>query len=276
MEEPELMSTEDLLALPAAAADYRLPYGNDPYQFGDLYMPKTPHVHPLVIVIHGGCWSAEYDLTHLSGFCAALAQQGVAVWSLEYRRVGNDGGGWPGTFMDVARGADFVRQLAARSMLDLSRVVAVGHSAGGHLALWLAVRRLLTAASELYMLDPLVLRGVVALAGIPDLRRAYKEGVCDDAVRYLLGGRPSEAAQRYEDGSPSSYLPLGVPLRLIHGARDVVVPLEYVRPFAEAAAEAGDDVTFETLPDAGHYELITPRGSAWETVLATIQTLIQA
>lgn len=275
MSEKNLMTREDMLALPVVEADYRLPYGEDPNQFGDLYMPETNELHPLVILIHGGCWSSRHDLTYLSSFCSALAQEGIAVWSLEYRRVGNVGGGWPGTFMDVADGADFVRQLAARSMLDLSRVLAVGHSAGGHLALWLAARRLLTAASQLYMLDPLVLRGVVALAGIPDLKRALKQQICDDAAFYLMGGKPDEVSDRYHDGSPSEYVPLGIPLRLINGEQDEVVPVEYVRPFVEASEEAGDDIHFDVIPDAGHYELITPESAAWPVVLKHIQSLLQ-
>jgi len=134
------VSFQEVLALPATPANARIAYGSAPTQFGELWVPPGPGPHPVAVVIHGGCWSAEYGEAHIRPVCAALARAGVAAWCLEYRRVGDEGGGWPGTFEDVARGADHLRAIAPAHGLDLQRVVAVGHSAGGHLALWLAGR----------------------------------------------------------------------------------------------------------------------------------------
>jgi acetyl esterase/lipase len=172
---------EDYLKLPAVAADHRLAYGQAVDQFGDLYLPSTPGPHPVAVLLHGGCWQAKYDLQPLGNLCHALRAGGLAVWSLEYRRLGA-GGGWPTTFQDVAAGSDFLRNLAPRFALDLSRVVAVGHSAGGHLALWLAGRHCLPPDSLLFGERPLQLAGVVALAGIPDLAAAAQWNICNNAL----------------------------------------------------------------------------------------------
>ena len=130
--------SRDILQLPAPDADERIPYSDPPLRFGELRLPAGAGPHPLAVVIHGGFWRAAYNLDHIGHLCAALGEVGVATWSLEYRRIGDDGGGWPGTFADVAAGADFVRELSLSQSIDPERVVSVGHSAGGHLALWLA------------------------------------------------------------------------------------------------------------------------------------------
>jgi acetyl esterase/lipase len=188
-----ILTVADYLQLPSIAATARYAYGPDPEQFGDLYLPDTGDNHPLIVLIHGGCWRAQYGLAQLGRFCETFAALGVAVWSLEYRRLGN-GGGWPHTFLDVAAGADYVRVLANQHALDLDRVVAVGHSAGGHLALWLATRHSLPTNSPLATPKPLPLRGVVALAGIPDLVDAEQRNLCRDAVtsrQFTLGHSPT-------------------------------------------------------------------------------------
>ena len=134
----QLMTSNDLDHLVAPPAEARISYGDDALQFGELRLPDGPGPHPVAIVIHGGCWLGEFDLTHIGTLAEALNEEGIAAWVIEYRRIGNPGGGWPGTFEDVARGADHLRKIAKEHPLDLDRVIAVGHSAGGHLALWLA------------------------------------------------------------------------------------------------------------------------------------------
>ncbi|MCB0061690.1 MAG: alpha/beta hydrolase, partial [Caldilineaceae bacterium] len=180
-----ILSVDDYVKLPPVPPTNRYPYGADTEQFADLYLPSIPPTdatgYPTIILIHGGCWRAQYDLSPLGRFCQTFADLGVAVWNLEYRRIGN-GGGWPTTFLDVATGTDYLRTVAATERLDLTRVVAVGHSAGGHLALWLAVRHRLLSASPLFTTDPLSLNGVVALAGIPDLTDAAARDICRGAV----------------------------------------------------------------------------------------------
>jgi acetyl esterase/lipase len=270
----EILTVQDILALPVPPADYRIPYGSDPFEFGDLRLPAGERPHPVAIVIHGGCWRARYTLEHIGNLAAALARAGIATWSLEYRRLGNAGGGWPGSFEDVGRGADHLRVLAPRFSLDLSRVVVIGHSAGGHLALWLAARPQLPKESPLYSTDPLPLRGVVSLAGVADLNRAVAEGICGDVVRELLGGSPAEVPERYQQASPAELLPLGVPQRLVDGARDQIVPLRLDRAYEAAARERGDDVRLMVVEEAGHFEMIVPGSSAWPAVEGAVRSLV--
>jgi acetyl esterase/lipase len=164
-DEISVMSASDVVALPRPEADHRLSYGDDPLQFGELRLPEGEGPFPVVIVIHGGCWLSAYDLGYMSALADALTVAGVATWSIEYRRVGDEGGGWPGTFQDVADAADHLFEIASEYDLDLDRVAAVGHSAGGHLALWLAGRKWLDGEDPLRGEGPLALNGVVALAG---------------------------------------------------------------------------------------------------------------
>jgi acetyl esterase/lipase len=263
---PRLMSVDDILGLSSPDPDFRLAYGDDPLQFGDLRLPRRPAPHPVAIVLHGGCWRSRYDITHIGNFSQALTRAGIATWTLEYRRVGDSGGGWPGTFLDIARGADHLRILAAGHALDLSRVVAVGHSAGGHLALWLAARWKLAVGSEIRGGAPLALKGVVSLAGVDDLRRALDAGVCDVMAAELLGGGPEERPERYRQASPVELLPIGAPLRLLNGALDPIVPAVFGRDFERRARAAGDDVELTLLEEAGHFELIAPSSKAFRLV----------
>jgi acetyl esterase/lipase len=262
---------EDYLSWPTKTADHRIPYGEDPAQFGDLYLPDGKGPHPLVIVIHGGCWRAQYDLHPLGSLCAALRDQGVAVWNLEYRRLGN-GGGWPGTFHDVAAGVDFLRTLTDRFSLDLERIVAVGHSAGGHLALWLAGRHRLPAESPLFVNDPLPLHGVVALAAIPDLAAGARWNLCGTACVDLMGGRPDEVPDRYRQASPAELLPLGVPQWHLVGSHDEIVPPAFLEAHV-AIAKLHDPVRLEILPRSAHFEVVFPGADSWPSVQNAILSL---
>lgn len=231
-----------ILELPPGPAGTRIGYGADPNQFGELYLPPTPGPHAVLIYIHGGFWRARYDLTHARALCHAIAAAGCAVWSLEYRRVGQSGGGYPGTLDDVRAGA---RRLAQIPGLDLARVVLAGHSAGGHLALWLAAQ------------EELELRAVIALAAVSDLRRARALHLGDGAVDAFLG-----SADHDSHVSPLELLPMRVPQRLLHGTLDAVVPFE----LSERFASASNNARLVTLPGAGHLELIDPRWPEWPIV----------
>jgi acetyl esterase/lipase len=253
--------TTPILDLQPPAADARIAYGDAPQQFGDLRLAKGAGSHPVAIVIHGGYWRSAYGLEHIGHLCAALTRAGVTTWSLEYRRIGDPGGGWPATGEDVARGAEYLRTLAQRYPLDLTRVVVVGHSAGGQLALWLAAQQ------------KVALHGVVSLAGVSDLRRAWELGLSRGAVAELLGGTPLEKPDLYHQASPIELLPLGVRERLLHGTKDDVVPIEISRRFQAAAAAAGDDARLVELRDAGHFDLIDPRTPAWAKVEAAVLDL---
>ena len=268
------MRAADLARLPQPPADRVIAYGDAPQQHVELRLPKGRGPHPVVIVIHGGCWQTPWAADHVRALAAALTAEGYATWSLEYRRLGDPGGGWPGTLEDVGRGADALRSAAAAHGLDLSRVAALGHSAGGQLALWLAARRRLPRDSALYTKEPLPVAGVVSLAGITDLRAGAAGRVCGDAIPALLGGSPDERADRVALSSPLALLPLGVPQRLVCGALDSLVPNELSRRYQEAAARAGDPIGLEVVEDAGHFELVDPGGPAWRTVLEAVDTVL--
>lgn len=265
----------EIAGQPVPPADHRIPYGSDSLHFGELRLPRGPGPHPLVVVIHGGCWRSLYDLRHISSASAALTRAGFATWTLEYRRIGNPGGGWPGTFVDVAQGADYVRTLAQRFPLDTGRVVLMGHSAGGHLALWLAARHNLPRESPLSSPDPLPVRGVVSLAGITDLRGyGAAPGSCNAAVPELMGGAPQEFPDRYLQASPTELLPLGVPQRLLHGALDPTVPVEQSRTLEARARGRGDDAQLWLLEGAGHFDVIAPFAPAWRRVEEAVRSLL--
>ncbi len=272
--EMNVMTVQDLLALPQPAPDHRLPYGDHPLQFGELRLPGGAGPFPVAVLIHGGCWLAPYSLGHLSALAAALAAEGVATWSLEYRRLGDTGGGYPGTFEDVARGTDALRSLAAVHRLDLARVVFVGHSAGGHLALWLAARPNLPQDSPLWAAQPLRPRGVVALAGIPDLAQAAALGVCGDAPERLLEGDGAPRRRRLAEVSPADMLPLGVPVGLITAAHDGVVPAAVAASFATKLAQLGDPVKTWEVAGVGHYELVNPASPAWSVVRGAVREVL--
>ena len=269
-----IMTGRDLLALPQPPADATFTYGPAPQQRAELRLPKGPGPHPAVILIHGGCWEAPWGFDQVRGLAAALAAEGYATWSLEYRRLGDAGGGWPGTLEDVAKGADHLRAIAAERGLDLERVIALGHSAGGQLAMWLAGRHKLPAGSPLRVADPLRLRGVVSLAGITDLVAGAAGGVCGDAIPRLLGGPPAEHENRTHLLSPIERLPLGVPQRLVCGAQDRIVPIGQARAYVAAARRAGDDVALELVEGAGHFELVDPASAAWQAVRAAVRQLL--
>ncbi len=269
----QTISFSDIEKLPKPPADHHIAYGNDPLQFGELRLPKAKGKHPVVIVIHGGCWFAEYDLNHLAAFSEALTKLGVATWAIEYRRIGNNGGAWPGTFQDVAKGTDFVRELAKKYPLDLNRVVVIGHSAGGQLALWLTARKNLPKESLLFAKNPLPLAGVISLAGISDLKK-YRPN-CDDSVNKLLGGAPEDFIDRYQQTSPIELLPLKIPIRLIHGNNDKIVPLELGIEFEKAAKNKGEDVSLTILENVGHFDLIYPLAKDWAVVKNSVKALLR-
>ncbi len=245
---------QEILTLPPPKADARIPYGKDPLQFGDLRLPSGPGPHPLVIFVHGGFWRAAYNLDHAGRFCAALSHAGAATWSIEYRRIGDPGGGWPGTLEDVLHGAEHIMRVAPRYRLDLARIVASGHSAGGQLVLWLAAQ---------HAVD---LRGVIPLAAVSDLRRAWAMQLSGGVVKQFLGGTPEQVPQRYDSTSPIDLLPISVPQRMIHGTADEIVPFDMSERFAKKSQNA----KLVPLKGAGHFELIDPRTREFETLRKNI------
>ena len=262
----------EILSLPAPTADERIAYGAHEFQFGDLRLPRGDGPHPVVIGIHGGYWRALYGLEYYGHICDALKTTGIATWNIEYRRLGN-GGGWPHTFHDVALAADYLRVVAPTHNLDRSRVVALGHSAGGHLACWLAGRARIPLGDPLYSENPVQLKGVVSLAGVLDLRRAWEMRLSNNVTEELISGTPTNMGARYNSASPFDLLPLGVPQVIVHGTHDDAVPYEIAVRYHEAARAKGDDATLITLDGAGHFEMVDPRTREWGVVLEAIKQM---
>lgn len=275
-----LLGPQDVANLPSRPADERIQYGKDALQFGELRLPKGKGPFPVAVVIHGGCWLSNFaTLKSTAAIADALREAGVATWNIEYRRSDNPGGGWPGTFTDVAAAADHVRILAGRYPLDLERVIAVGHSAGGHLSLWLAARPGLPADSALRRENPLRLRAAVDLGGPANLRDFTTSAVeiCGEPViEKLLGGSPQAVPARYAQASPAELLPIAVPQLLIVGSDDTVMPARARDAYATAVRKLRGVVDVVVIPDAGHFEVIAPTSAAWPLVLQRILQLTAA
>ena len=261
----------------AVTAPRRIAYGAAPSQFAELRVPPGPGPHPVVLLLHGGCWKREFgSLSALAAMADSLTANGVATWNVEYRRVGEPGAGWPGSFTDVASALALLRKVAPAQRLDLSRVVILGHSAGGTLALWLA-RQERGGAPRTDAEHPRA-RGVVSLAGVTDLEeraRAPGAGACSlRAVESLLGGSPAEVPERYAAASPIRLLPLGMPQVHIWGREDVMLPVRYGEAMVDAATRMGESARLVLVDGAGHFEIAKPVGPPWPIVREAIRSLL--
>jgi acetyl esterase/lipase len=260
----QLLTWPDLTKRPHPEATVTIDYGADPLQKVDLWLPDGKGRFPVVVLVHGGCWQTSVADRHLMDWIADdLRKERIAVWNIEYRGVDRDGGGYPGTFRDVAKATDQLAKLASKYHLDTRRVVAVGHSAGGHLALWLAGRPKLAKASPLRTGKPLRIAHVISLGGLPDLEAtaASPDNGCGcEVVGQLVGtGR----ADPYADTSVPRLFPLGVPQDLVNGREDKIIPIRMATDYVAKATAAGDQAALHIVPDTGHVELITPESAAW-------------
>jgi len=256
-------NSRSILSRPAPPPDLTVVYGDHPDHVADIRRAPGPS-KGLVVFFHGGFWRHAYDRSHVGPLATALAADGFMVATPEYRRTGAKGGGWPGTFDDVAAAVRRVPPLVADALGPQPRVILAGHSAGGHLALW--------AAAGLVR-DGFPLAGVVGLAPVADLREAYRLDLDGGAVAALLGGAPGEYPDRYDVADPASLLPIRARQVLCHGSRDVQVPVEISIRYAAAARNAGDDVVLRQWADVDHFDLIDPESLAWPDVLAAFALL---
>lgn len=253
--------SDDILTLPPPPADARITYGADPNQFLDLRLPpsasKKKPPYPLLINIHGGFWRAKYNLDHAGHLCAALAAKGVATANLEYRRVGNEGGAWPGTFADIRAAYNFLTQNAHKHGVDSQKIIVMGHSAGGQLALCLAAH------------EP-SLTCVISLAGVINLQRAYQLHLSNDAVVEFMRGTPSEVPDHYHEADP---VQLSIPQAkqwLVHGSTDDTVPLEFSRDYVavkqQHAGKEKEEVHLLEIAGASHIDVVDPHSAAWKQI----------
>jgi acetyl esterase/lipase len=264
----------DILSRTPPTADQRIHYGPGEFQFGDLWLPKVRggKASPVVVFFHGGWWQAAYDLAYAGFLCESLRNDGITVWSVEYRRVGDAGGGWPGTFQDAAAWFDFVKELAGKFPLDLGRVVVAGHSAGGHLAFWTAGRHHVPEGSVLSLPRPTVgVHAAISLAGAVDLRLTcdLASGVFahdKEEVAALMGGLAKDVPERYAAGDPGLLLPLGVAQVLIQGTRDGQIPPELPGRWAGNARRQHDAVEVVVIEGADHFDVVDPESAAWPQV----------
>jgi acetyl esterase/lipase len=277
--------SRDVLTRPAPPPDVVLSYGPGQNHIADLRLPMRGRLGggsvPLVIFLHGGFWRAAYDRTHTGPLAAALAAEGFAVCTPEFRKVGQPEGGWPGTFDDVAAAVDVLPGLvraqpglagSAGRTPGIGRVVFAGHSAGGHLALWAAARHRLPTGTRWHTSTP-GCAGVVALCAVSDLVSGYQRRLGNGAVAELLGGGPARHPERHALTDPAVLLPIGTPVTLVHGRDDQVVPCELSAEYAARARAVGDDVTCRALSDEGHFGVIDPLSKAWPEVLAAFRAM---
>ncbi|NYE63376.1 acetyl esterase/lipase [Duganella sp. 1224] len=268
------MSLQDYLALSGPSPTRHVAYGAAPSQFAELFQPSGDGPFPVAVIIHGGCWTKEFGgITQMRNMAGDLAGQGIAVWNVEYRRYDEEGGGYPGMYHDVATAMDRLRGLAPQHHLDLSRIVLVGHSAGGHLAQWAASRARLPRTSPLYVADPLPVPEVISLGGLADLRneQALIKTSCDRDIAQLAGVASAARPDIFSDTSPAEMLPVGVRTVLIHGELDTISPLRVGQDYARRAQAAGDAAEVVSLPGGSHYDEVAATSPSWRIVLAHIR-----
>ncbi|MBA4339685.1 MAG: alpha/beta hydrolase [Hyphomonas sp.] len=269
MAEPaKLMTWDDLSALPRPVASHTIRWGEGVTDEVDLWLPEEAGPHPVVVMVHGGCWQKSIADKNLMDWMAdGLRQQGWAVWNIEYRGVDEPGGGYPGTFLDAGAATDQLREHAAEYNLDVSRVTGIGHSAGGHLILWLAARSKLPEDSPLRVSDPLQFQGVVVSGGLADLeasRPVTAPGCLDAIYDQLTGPASPERPDPLSDTSPARLFPVGVAFVSVNGSEDRIAPPMLGDALTRKAEAAGDSASLVVVPASGHVELVSPGTQAFD------------
>jgi acetyl esterase/lipase len=269
----EPLTLADYMALSGPPPSAHIAYGPAPSQYVELFEPEGQGPFPVVVLLHGGCWSKELEgIVQMRDMAGALAARGVAVWSVEYRRADEPGGGYPGTYQDINAALAALRANAGRRRLDTRRIVAMGHSAGGHLAQWIAGRPRLPAASPLKVADPLPIGEIISLGGLNDLRRQADQirTACDIDVARLTGPASPGRPDPFADTSPAELTPNGSHTVLINGELDTVSPPALAAAYAERARKTGDRIETVVLPGASHFDEVATRSPAWNIILPLI------
>ncbi len=263
----KLLTWPELTKRPKPMPDATVDYGTDQMQKVDVWLPRGKGPFPVVVMVHGGCWTTSIaDRSLMNWIADDLRNTGVAVWNIDYRGVDRTGGGYPGTFADAAKAADQLSINAKKYNLDTRRVLAIGHSAGGHLALWLAARAKLPTTSPLHTAHPIRIRHVISLGGLPDLEATATNadnGCGTEVVAKLVGAPTPQRPDVYADTSVPRLLPLGVKQDLVNGRDDRIIPIVMATDYIAKATAAGDTATPHTMPATGHVELIAPETPAW-------------
>jgi acetyl esterase/lipase len=271
------MKLADYMALTGPAPTATLAYGKAPSQYAELFLPLGKGPFPVAVLVHGGCWTKEFGgITQLRNMAGALAARGIASWNVEYRRVDEAGGGYPGTYQDMNAALDLLAHTARTQPLDLQRLVAVGHSAGGQLVQWMAGRARIPSSSPLYQAGGLAVPAVVSLGGLADLR--HEAGVikssCDRDLVDLTGTPDSTRPDVFADTNAADLMPNGSRTFLVTGALDTVSPPRVAHDYAARARAAGDAAEVVILPDASHYDEVAATSPAWPRVLRAIETAL--
>jgi len=271
------MKLADYLALhgPAPTATYA--YGPAPSQYAELFVPTGRGPFPVAVLVHGGCWTKEFGgITQLRNMAGALTGRGIAVWNVEYRRVDEAGGGYPGTYQDINAALDLLAAQAPSHQLDVQRLVAVGHSAGGQLVQWVAGRARIAASSPLYQAQPLAVREIVSLGGLADLRheQALIKSSCDRDMVDLTGSPSAARPDVFADTNAAELMPNGSHTVLITGELDTVAPPRVAHDYAARAVTAGDRAEVVILPGASHYDEVAASSAAWPLVLQAIESAL--
>lgn len=268
------MSLDDYLALTGPQPSARIAYGAAPSQYAELFRPAGSGPFPVVLLVHGGCWTVKFGgIAQMHNLAGALAALGISVWNVEYRRADENGGGYPGTYLDINAAIDSLEAAAPQYQLDTARVVAVGHSAGGHLVQWIAGRARLPATSPLFQARHLTIRHIVSLGGLADLRheKALIKSSCDCDVASLTGAPSAARPDVYADTSGAELMPNGSVTVLITGEFDTVSPPRAAHDYAARARAAGDSAEVLILPGASHYDEVAASSPAWRLILPVIR-----
>ncbi len=275
---PAPMTLPEYMALSGPAPTLHVAFGAAPSQFAELFQPAGDGPFPVAVIVHGGCWCKEYaGIAQMRNVAGDLQRQGIAVWNIEYRRCDEEGGGYPGMYLDVATALDHLRALAPRHRLDLARIVLVGHSAGGHLAQWAAARARLPRSSPLYVAEPLPVPVVISLGGLADLRNEEQliKTSCERDPAQLAGTASAARPDIFSDTSPAELLPSGVRTVLIHGELDTISPLRAGQDYARRARAAGDEAEVLVLPGGSHFDEVAATSPSWTIVSAQIRKALR-